>query len=147
MSAGEMRVLQTVRRSRDYVRMGWTQEAMLLRWARQKRSRRTVSARTMGLSLIAEVLRSINSICSGADPVPVSSEETGVILGENPFVVSGSLSISLTEATVDFDRALPCWRQSMEQSCPCASIRRSVTRHWQSFESEHDDHGGQEIEI
>lgn len=67
-------------RERAYVSIGWTQDAMLFRWARQKRSRRTVSARAIGLSLIVEVPRSINSICSGAEPAVMSSEETGVIL-------------------------------------------------------------------
>ena len=50
----------------SYVRIGWTHAVILFKWARQNKSRRTISAKTAGSSLAIDAPRSINSISSGA---------------------------------------------------------------------------------
>ena len=149
MPEAEIGLWWSLERQKGYVSIGWTQDAMLFRWARQNRSRRTISASATGLSLIVAVPRSINSICSGAEPAARSSEETGVILRgimSMLLLLISSLSNDLTASIVDLARALPCWKQPMVQSCPCASTRRSVIHHWQFYESMHDVHEGQDSE-
>jgi hypothetical protein len=61
--------------------MGWTQAVILFKWARQNKSRKTISAKRSGLSLGIDDPRSINSICSGVVvPPTLSWDDVGVIL-------------------------------------------------------------------